>query len=560
LNTFKRLFVLVLAASMALAAFPLAADAAGVALGAVNSQGGRLELTGRPSGTYYGAGEYTFEAVPQAGAGLALLLTFPGGGTQTVASLSGSTSVSWRGLLVKPLLGDWLEGDGVTFTIVPTDGDTTVSGSSNTVLDASSVSGVIRKGRSIKPRFTVVDYNVRDDEVETAPHLTGYQSNDSFPLSAGTAGVVVERVAGGTNGMATFTVTIPVKYTGVGNSLSFTLSYRTKSDVVRTLDCYAALPNVEEYVEQDDDDGEDDDEPEPLTPYIIVESYSYGGTSVTAGEEFSLRLSLRNTSTANTLQNIVMSVSPQGVFSMASSSNTIYIDQLFAGSTMEKTVTIKTGLSKVTDDDDVNSININFSFQYLADKVRKSSSSSESITIPVDFPDRFELGIPEMDGMVFSGQECYISVPMVNKGRSGVYNLTATIRGDMSNPGQSQYIGNLTAGSESSADFLAIFSEPGERSGEVVVTYEDANMNPKELTVPFSISVQSMEDMFGPNPGMEEPFPDPEEPGLPTDAPAESSPAKTAMIAVAIAVCAMSAYVTVQKAKAKRSIYLDEDI
>lgn len=558
MNTLKRLCSLILAAATALAALSVIAGAAsGITLGSVSSPGNRLELTGTPSETYYGAGQYTFEAVAQGG-GLVLELTFPSGATATTVSVSGSASASWKGLVVKPLLDSWLSGDSVAFTILPTEGGTTVSGSSNTVLDASSVSGTIRKGKLLSPRFTVVDYNISDDEVGSLPKLTGYQSNQSFPLTAGTSGVTVTRVAGGTNGMATFTVTIPVKYTGTGNSLSFTLSYTTVSGAARTIDCYATLPNVEEYVEDDDDD--DEEEPDPLTPYIIVESYSYGGTSVTAGEEFSLRLSLRNTSTTNSLQNIVMSVAPQGVFSMASSSNTIYIDQLFAGSTMEKVVTVKTGLSKVTDDDDVNSININFSFQYLVDKKRLSSTSSESITIPVDFPDRFELGMPEMDSMVFMGQECYISVPLVNKGRSGVYNLTAAIRGDMNNPGQSQYIGNLAAGSESSADFSVIFSEMGEHSGEIVVTYEDANMNPKELTVPFSVSVQSMEDMYGPKPGGEEPYPGMPEPELPTDTDKKSSPAKTAMAVAAIAVCAMSAYVTVKKAKVKRSIYLDEDI
>ena len=150
----------------------------------------------------------------------------------------------------------------------------------------------------------------------------------------------------------------------------------------------------------------------------------------------------------------------------------------------------------------------------------------------------------------------YLSVPMVNKGRSGVYNLTAFIRGDMANPGQSQYIGNLNAGTESSADFSVMFDTAGVCSGEIVVTYEDANMNPKEIVSPFSVTVMDM-PMYDDMPQGDFPI---DEPSEPVDAEPKSDPARPVKIILALLVGGMSAYATVQKAKAKRSIFLDEDI
>lgn len=156
---------------------------------------------------------------------------------------------------------------------------------------------------------------------------------------------------------------------------------------------------------------------------------------------------------------------------------------------MEKKVTIKPGLTKVTDDEDANAINLSFKYQYVNnanDNERLvSGESSESITLPIDFPDRFEMGIPQVDE-AYQGEECYISVSLVNKGRSGVYNLTARVEGEgMDNPGQSQYIGNLNAGTESTADFSVRYNEPGDFIGNIIVTYEDANMNPKEASAPL---------------------------------------------------------------------------
>jgi len=52
----------------------------------------------------------------------------------------------------------------------------------------------------------------------------------------------------------------------------------------------------------------------------------------------------------------------------------------------------------------------------------------------------------------------------------------------------------------------------------------------------------------------------PEEPAVEVDAQPKSDPTKPIKIVLALLVGSMSAYTTVAKAKAKRSIYLDEDI
>ena len=351
-----------------------------------------------------------------------------------------------------------------------------------------------------------------------------------------------------------YKVSIPVRYSGKGKNLSFELLFEDGKRVKYS----STVHSAEEYVEEPDKEDKDEKIPDPVIPYIIVESYTYGGDSVIAGGDFNLELTLKNTSEYYSLQNIVMSVTTQGVFSMGSSSNTFYIQDLHAGSTLRKTLTVNAGLNKVTDDKDANSIGIKFEYQYLHEKERKAGTSSENITIPVTFPDRFELSPPEMGGgTVFTGEEWSIYVPMINKGKNSINNIMAYVECDGVSGNQRQYIGNLQAGTESGIDFSMSFDSPGTKEGKIVVTYEDTNMNPKEVSVPFTVEVQ---EMMMPDPDDMPPIDNGMDPNMPVDTPEEEKLPKAPIVVTAIVVCAISAYITVLKAKAKRSIFDDEEI
>ena len=118
------------------------------------------------------------------------------------------------------------------------------------------------------------------------------------------------------------------------------------------------------------------------------------------------------------------------------------------------------------------------------------------------------------------GEESNLSVNFVNKSRTEIYNLSAKLNCEgISNNGEEQYLGNLASGTTSSADFYIKGNEKGELVGEVIITYEDTNMNQRTVSVPFTTKVTSYEDAWGPqgpvgpqnpddpgmDPGMEQP-------------------------------------------------------
>ncbi|MEG2144287.1 MAG: hypothetical protein RRY40_03040 [Oscillospiraceae bacterium] len=557
----KKILALILAIMLGLGALSplvyLMSSAATFEIGSATSMGDYDIIKGTPDpNVFKEAGIYQFKVVKAlVGSGFKIEYELPTKpGTKLYADINGSLFI-FGGLTIAPEKVDTFQkGDTFKISILKAEGSAGKQDPGVTLINSDEL-GKIFEGKRLNLVFNVTDYNIQADEVDYSTPTMSFNGGGSFALQGGKNAAIAK---GDGSRYAIFKVSIPVKYSGHGNAISFVISYDDNGGNSHFVTCSAQIPNTVE-TKPDEDKPEDDKVPDPLTPYIIVESYSYGGASVMAGEDFELTLNMRNTSDTHTLENIVMNISPQGVFSMGSSSNTIYIPTLFAGSTKSQKVTINTGLTKVTDDKDANSISMKFDFQYVVDKVRKTGTSNENITIPVNFPDRFELSPPEMDGTAYQGEDWYIYLPMVNKGRSSVYNLMAYVKGEgIKNAGQRQYVGNVNAGAQTGVDFTLKFTDEGPQKGEIIVTYEDANMNPKEVKMPFEVNVEAM---FAPdmgNPDID--FPGGVDPSIPVEAEKKPSLPKKPIAVTAVVVCAISTYITILKAKAKRRIFSDEEI
>lgn len=350
---------------------------------------------------------------------------------------------------------------------------------------------------------------------------------------------------------------IRLEYTGKGNSLSFTYGYTLDAGTpdARAVEYHASvtIPECVEYTRRPEDPEKDPDPMAPIIPHIIVSQYSFGGLTVTAGQQFSLDLSITNTSPTYDIENVVMTIkAPEGM-SLTNSSNTYYFPRLDKKKSISQSITMQALPSAKPQ---AHNIDISFKFQYIANEKRVDGpADAEVIAIPVTQIDRFSVNPIEAPSYLYVGDEYPISAVCVNKGRSEVYNVSAEIRGNIPNPGQKQFIGNIESGKENSADFFITGQEAGPLNGEVVVTYEDANMNIKEIIMPFEVMVQAMD--FGPPPdidigGM---LPPPVEP---VDTKPDSRTISLGFAGLIIA--ALTAFVNVKKVKAKRIGEDDEDI
>lgn len=261
----------------------------------------------------------------------------------------------------------------------------------------------------------------------------------------------------------------------------------------------------------------DNNETTAAQPYVIISSYSYGGSDLVAGETRNITMTFRNTSKTMSVENMMVTMTLPDAMMLTSSSNSFYIESLEAEGNITKTVNVTV---KPTAAAQSHSMTVDFTYDYLDNGVRRNAKTTETISMPVLQVDRFTVTGIDLPQQIFMGEENNLSVNFVNKSRTDIYNLSAKLNCEgLSNNGEEQYLGNLASGTTSSADFYITGNEKGELVGEVIITYEDTNMNQRTVSVPFTTQVASYEDVWGPqgpvgpqnpddpgmDPGMEEP-------------------------------------------------------
>ena len=504
-----------------------------------------VSVSGTPDGTNLKEGEYEFEVK----AGPQLYVKEEGGSSELKSDAQfapDNTSVAYGGVTFKPSNSNtaWKENDKFSIEVQ------SVTADDEPQITASNITGSSRitKGRSISIDATILDTNFMYTDQVTEEYVAFKQGD--FKRGTGTPADSIT-ASKGVGGKLQLNVHLSdLVYTGSGDTVEFVIGYKVSGEEYRYT-MSMKIPGCIPYVDKDDPEEDDEDTNlDPLIPHIIVSQYDYGTTQVSAGQVIDLNLSFENTSTQYDLDNIVMKITTPDGFSITSSSNTYHFDHLDVGESISKTISMQANPNAEAQS---YAINIEFSFQYIANDTRKSGESSESISIPVTQPDRFSVDEIQVPTSLYVGDEYNLSINFVNKGKTQVYNVTAELRGNMQNSGERSFIGNVASGAEESADFYVTPTEAGKMEGEVVISYEDASMNVREVTRPFTIMVEEMPYV---DPGIDFPVVDPQ----PTEEPSLFTVQNVVLFVVAAGVAGATGYMTVLKIKAKRSEFDDEDL
>lgn len=303
----------------------------------------------------------------------------------------------------------------------------------------------------------------------------------------------------------------------------------------------------------------DDEKPDTKTtaaqPYVIISSYSYGKGDLVAGETRNITMTFRNTSKTMAVENMMVTMTLPDAMMLTSSSNSFYIESLAAEGTITKTVNVTV---KPTAAAQSHSMTVDFTYDYLDNGVRRNAKTTETISMPVLQVDRFTVTGIDLPQQIFIGEENNLSVNFVNKSRTDIYNLSAKLNCEgLSNNGEEQYLGNLASGTTSSADFYITGNEKCELVGEVIITYEDTNMNQRTVSVPFTTQVTSYEDVWGPSNPSVDPGTDPgTDPGMEEPA---GFPWFWVIGGVVVVAAGVFVYLKLRKNK-KESVDEDEDI
>ena len=550
-KTYVRVITLLLAVLMILGVMaPAFTSYAASELSVINNSKDVVEVTGTPDENELPTGTHYFKV----GSDLKLYVSSSSSseGKNTQVDCKDNNEVTYGGLtFTKKDKGNWKANDSFNISVM----STTTDGDAQIIASNISRDSRITKGRSISLNLTILDTSLRfgnQQEASDAIASSAYVSFKQGDFKRGKAsGDTLTNITVGAGKNLQYDISMTdLVYTGSGDTVEFVVGY-TYNGKDYKYNMSMKIPGCIPFVDKDDpDEDEEDVDLDPLTPHIIVSEYSYGATQVSAGQVIDLNLAFENTSTQYDLDNIVMKITTPEGFSITSSSNTFHFDHLEVGESISKTISMQANPNAEAQS---YAISIQFSFQYIANDVRKSGESSESISIPVSQPDRFSVDEIQVPTSLYVGDEYNLSLKFVNKGKTQVYNVTTELRGNMPNSGERNFIGNVASGAEESADFYITPAESGKLEGEVIISYEDASMNVRQVSRPFSIQVEEMPTF---DPGTDAPTIEPQ----PAEEPSLFTLQNIVLFVVAVGVAGATGYMTVLKIKAKRSEFDDEDL
>ena len=410
----------------------------------------------------------------------------------------------------------------------------------------------------VKGNYVDLTLYVTDDDFLSLYGSTGYSKNnfsvttpgDSSFLAGSGAGAEIEKWTVGSTDKGMVIQLTGVYYVGGNdNTLKLIITQGNYNAIVTCkIDNATIVPEKE-------NDKKPDEETTAAQPYVIISSYSYGKGDLVAGETRNITMTFRNTSKTMAVENMMVTMTLPDAMMLTSSSNSFYIESLAAEGTITKTVNVTV---KPTAAAQSHSMTVDFTYDYLDNGVRRNAKTTETISMPVLQVDRFTVTGIDLPQQIFIGEENNLSVNFVNKSRTDIYNLSAKLNCEgLSNNGEEQYLGNLASGTTSSADFYITGNEKCELVGEVIITYEDTNMNQRTVSVPFTTQVTSYEDVWGPSNPSVDPGMDPgTDPGMEEPA---GFPWFWVIGGVAVVAAGVFVYLKLRKNK-KESVDEDEDI
>lgn len=345
---------------------------------------------------------------------------------------------------------------------------------------------------------------------------------------------------------------------------------------IATKDCESRAYPIKAVIEYKNDDeqvkkeqymgvlieGEDEKTTLNTIPKIIISEYSSDPGMVKAGENFTLHMAFLNTSKLKAVQNmkitlVVNETSEEtggSVFTPVQSSNTFYIDKLEPGETSEKQMVMYTIPDAKAKTYVVKAI---FEYEYEENGQLKTNNMEDVFGIPVIQPAKLEVTDVIVFEPAFVGEPVYISSEFYNMGRVKLSNLMIKVEGDFDTRESNYFVGNFDIGYSDYYEASITPLHPGETTGKLVYTFEDAAGEEHRIEKEFTVNAMESEPVVNPFPG--EFYPD--DMGMnPMPGKTSKFPLIPVIIGGVVLVGVIVLVIVLKRRKKRKEMMLDEDI
>ena len=226
---------------------------------------------------------------------------------------------------------------------------------------------------------------------------------------------------------------------------------------------------------------------------IIVDSFETDPAEIYAGQDFTLKVRMKNASNSIAASNILFTfeseaVSDSPVFTTVNGSNSVVVNSLAPGAS--DTLTIKFSSSPTAEQ---RSYTITINEQYDSPEF-KNAKEAVKIAVGLKQEARLNTGTIEvMPDAISVGEESNVMFSINNTGKVMLYNVNAVFEADSIQKNEA-YVGNIEPGKSGNVDTMINGIAPTTDDGKVKlsITYEDENG--KVSTVEKEIQLMVNED------------------------------------------------------------------
>lgn len=182
-------------------------------------------------------------------------------------------------------------------------------------------------------------------------------------------------------------------------------------------------------------------------PKVFISNYTVTPLEVYAGEMFTVKVTVRNSSKTTAVKNMTVTYKSETADMIpGAGTNTAYIDKIAKDSTadfeftMEARADAKPGPQKIT---------MSISYE---DSSSAALTAEDEVTVQVRQRIRLEYDQPNISPQFYMGDSFSASLNLYNKGKNVLYNVTVAFDVPGMTPDSSSFLGNMESGTAKTAD------------------------------------------------------------------------------------------------------------
>lgn len=206
-----------------------------------------------------------------------------------------------------------------------------------------------------------------------------------------------------------------------------------------------------------------------LSPKLMISSYKISKGELIPGEEFTLKLTIKNTNPYVGVENAMISyvATNNTVYPVFGESNQKFIGKIDGGKSIivELPMTVADKVSNYL-------VTVNFVLDY-ANSISGSVTASSSIVLPIYINNTMNISSLSVARASILGSKSLISVVYSNTGANELRNIIMHLEGDIPETQKAVSLGDLKVNGQGIRDYYVNFNQEGEQKLAISFTYED---------------------------------------------------------------------------------------